>query len=189
MSVEDLTGNIVRTVATAETVLAHFEDALRRSGFAEGAEQYRQLADTLLGQRLWVASSGAPSGARFSAVGERAQSIHALLAPYVEAFRRLSALADVADIARLDDALDGAPDGVGPADGTASEPAPPETGGAAGRVLDALGRSGRPLSMSALRAELHVGRSELDAAVRWLVEEQLVEVRDAGGRSMVRALR
>ncbi|PFG44517.1 hypothetical protein ATJ88_3242 [Isoptericola jiangsuensis] len=180
MSVDELTRNIVRTVATAETILTHFEDALRRSGFAEGAEQYGQLADTLLGQRMWAASSGQPSGARFGAVGERAQAIHALLLPYVEAFRKMGALAEpaLADPPPTDDA---------PQDADVA-PVPQETGGAAGRVLAALERSGRPLSMTALRAELRVPRAELDAAVRWLGEEHLVEVRDAGGRQMVRSL-
>ena len=180
MTGETLAGNITRTVATAEAVLDHFERSLQQAGFADNAEAYRKLADTLLGQRLWVASSGEPSGARFRAVGQHARAIQSMLEPYVEAFRRLSALAS-------DDLGD--PDEAGPAG--QSDEGPPGAAGpdpreaADGHVLAALAEVGRPMSLTALRAALDVPRPVLLAAVERLAEAGEVTRRHTGGRELI----
>ena len=194
MTGETLSGNITRTVATAEAVLDHFERSLQQAGFADNAEAYRRLADTLLGQRLWVASSGEPSGARFRAVGQHARAIQSMLEPYVEAFRRLSALASD-DLGEPDDA--GAAGDTGGADesdesGHGEDP----TGGgpvareaADGHVLAALAEVGRPMSLTALRAALDVPRPALLAAVERLAEAGEVTRRHTGGRELIERAR
>ena len=185
MTGETLAGNITRTVATAEAVLDHFERSLQQAGFADNAEAYRKLADTLLGQRLWVASSGEPSGARFRAVGQHARAIQSMLEPYVEAFRRLSALAsddlgDPDEPGWVEESRAGsAVDGAGPAAREAADE----------HVLAALAEAGRPMSLTALRAALDVPRPALLAAVERLAEAGEVTRRHTGGRELIERAR
>lgn len=185
MTGETLAGNITRTVATAEAVLDHFERSLQQAGFADNAEAYRKLADTLLGQRLWVASSGEPSGARFRAVGQHARAIQSMLEPYVEAFRRLSALAsdDLAD----PDAGDR--DGAGADPDSVDDPARAVREAPDEHVLAALAQVGRPMSLTALRAALDVPRPALLAAVERLAEAGEVTRRHTGGRELIERAR
>jgi hypothetical protein len=189
MTGETLAGNITRTVATAEAVLDHFERSLQQAGFADNAEAYRKLADTLLGQRLWVASSGEPSGARFRAVGQHARAIQSMLEPYVEAFRRLSALAsdDLADPDAGD--RDGAGAGPDSVDDPARAGGGPVREAADEHVLAALAHVGRPMSLTALRAALDVPRPALLAAVERLAEAGEVTRRHTGGRELIERAR
>ena len=166
---EQLASNIVATVATAEAVLAHFEKSLLDAGFAEGSASYVQLADTLVGQKLWADTSGMAPGARFGAVAAHAQAIHALLLPYVDAFQRLSALA-------LPTLLDDVP---------ASEAPAADDDPVAHGLLTAIDNAGRPLSTSALRAELRVSKAELTEAVDRLVDAGHVERRHSSGRELI----
>lgn len=192
---QQLEGNIVATVSTAEAVLTHFERSLLDAGFAEGAESYLRLSETLIGQRLWAESSGTASGAPFRAVAARARAIHALLLPYVEAFGRLSALAAPSLLGEAEHAADSGPTPAAPVgrtsvpsratgrvlrEGTAPEADPVATG-----VLAALDAAGRPLSLTALRAALKVPRPELLAAVDRLAAAGDLERRTASGRDMV----
>lgn len=186
---ETLSGNILRTVATAEAVLDHFERSLIESGFAEGADAYRRLADTLIGQRLWVENSGQPADARFQAVGRHAQAIHAMLAPYAQAFLRLSALAAPARDAGRDFTS-----ALGPATGHASAAVGSEADAAATAataegseevVLRALRDAGRPMSATALRAASSLPRKELLAALDRLAAADLVSRRRTGGRELI----
>lgn len=168
---ERLSANIVSTVATAETVLVQFEQALVQSGFLAGAEPYTRLADTLLGQRIWVESSGVPADARFHAVGARAQTIYSMLLPYTEAFRRISALAapSFGDERTLEQDGD-----------TATADDPLEAG-----ILAALDAAGRPLSSTALRAALDIPKAQLMEAVDRLVASGRAERHTTSGRVLV----
>jgi hypothetical protein len=167
---EQLAGNIMATVSTADAVLAHFEHALVQAGFADGAESYTRLADTLLGQRVWVEASGMAADARFRAVGARARSIHALLLPYVEAFHRLTALA--------------APSLLGETDEL--EPDAATVDPAEARVLETLDAATRPLSTTALRAAVGLPKADLAAALDRLAERGCIERRQASGRELIK---
>ncbi|MEZ4553149.1 MAG: MarR family transcriptional regulator [Dehalococcoidia bacterium] len=176
-AVDQLTGNIRATVATAEAVLAHFEQSLRDAGFADNAQSYTQLAETLIGQRLWAESSGIAADARFEAVAVHARAIHALLLPYVEAFYRMAALGAPSLLEQS------APE-------TASEReanAAPSTldDPLAARILEALARAERPLSVTALRAELQVPKSELVGGLDRLSASGHIERRRVAGREHV----
>lgn len=175
---ERLSANIVSTVATAETVLVQFEQALVQSGFLAGAEPYTRLADTLLGQRIWVESSGVPADARFHAVGARAQTIYSMLLPYTEAFRRISALAAPSFGDERAPENDG--DGIGDGDVTATADDPLEAG-----ILAAIDAAGRPLSSTALRAALDVPKAQLMDAVDRLVASGRAERHTTSGRVLV----
>lgn len=190
-----LEGNIVATVSTAEAVLRHFERSLIDAGFAEGAESYTRLADTLIGQRLWAESSGTASNAPFGAVAARARAIHALLLPYVDAFGRLAVLSSPSLLAADDRAGTASPAGTpaGPATpatppssaASEDEGITPDGDAVAAAVLAAVDAAGRPLSLTALRATLDVPRPELIAAVDRLVLAGRVERRNASGRELL----
>ena len=179
-STQELETNIVATVSTAETVLAHFEQSLLAAGFADGAQSYVRLADTLIGQRLWAETSGMASDARFAAVATHARAIHALLLPYVQAFERLTALAAPTLLS-----------GAG-----ASSPAIPASLEAMGAVLDhdalaqrvlkALDDAKRPVSTTALRAALGVSKRELLAALDRLFEAGEIERHATSGREQIK---
>ena len=98
-----------------------------------------------------------------------AQSIHALLLPYVEAFQRISALA-------VPTLLDDAPSGRRRVRG--DDPV-------ALGVLHAIDSAGRPLSSSALRVELGVSKAELTGALDRLVAAGVVERRHSSGRQLI----
>lgn len=163
-----LAGNVRHTLETANTVLEHFEWGLMQGGFAEGAGAYRQLADTLLGQRLWMESAGAEVPPGFRALGERALAIHALLSPYLDAMCRLGALAALSADARSP---------AGHDDGKPAEEDQP--------VLAALEAAGRALSHTALRASLGWQKAQLEAALERLEAGGRVRRWKSGGRALV----
>jgi hypothetical protein len=175
-STQELETNIVATVSTAEAVLAHFEQSLVAAGFGEGAQSYVRLADTLIGQRLWAETSGMASDARFTAVANHARAIHALLLPYTEAFERLAVLA--APTLLGDDVSLSVPDEPV---GAAFEHDPLTL-----RALEALDAATRPLSTTALRAELGVSKTELRAALDRLFEAALIERHGTSGRELIK---
>ncbi|KQR16015.1 hypothetical protein [Cellulomonas sp. Leaf334] len=190
-----LEGNIVATVSTAEAVLVHFERSLVEAGFAEGAESYTRLADTLIGQRLWAEASGTADNAPFAAVGARARAIHALMLPYVEAFGRLAVLAAPSLIGDTESSGDLSPSadserstrrraGVAAPSAPAPSSAPAE-GSVAAAVLRALDASAGPMSSTSLRASLKLSRAELLAALQSLDSAGWVERRNVSGRELV----
>ncbi|MGE0228741.1 MAG: hypothetical protein AB7I38_01095 [Dehalococcoidia bacterium] len=178
-AVEQLTGNIRATVSTAEAVLAHFEQSLRDAGFADNAQSYTQLAETLIGQRLWAESSGTAADARFEAVAVHARAIHALLLPYVEAFYRMAAL--------------GAPSLLNESASAAEAVTQHETSATpealddplAPRILEALARAERPLSVTALRAELGVPKADLIGGLDRLSASGQIDRKRVAGREHV----
>lgn len=170
---DQLAGNIVATVATAEGVLAQFRDSLVQAGFAEGAVPYTRLADTLIAQRLWVESSGMAAQARFQAVGVHARAITELLQPYLDAFQRLSVLA--APRLVVDEGDSGTDAAPGEEPDEASE-----------RVLRALEAAGRPLSLTALRDAARLTRADLGAALDRLAEAGRVQRTRVSGRELIR---
>jgi len=177
---DQLAGNIVATVATAEAVLAQFRQSLVQAGFAEGALPYTRLADTIIAQRLWVESSGMAAEARFRAVGVHARALTELLQPYVEAFQRLSALAGAG---LLEEA--GTPDAPGSdTPGTDAAGGAPDKAGES--VLAALADAGRPLSFTAVRDAVRLPRAELTAALSRLEETGRIERTRASGRDLIR---
>lgn len=170
---DQLESGIVATVATAEAVLAHFEQSLRAAGFADGANSYAQLADTLIGQRLWSETSGMAHDARFAAVAAQARSIHSILLPYVQTFQRLAALAAPAFLA------DG--DGAHHDDYSPSLDDP-----LAVRAITAMELAGRELSATALRATLGVPKAALSGVLDQLAADGHIERRSVSGRELIR---
>ena len=166
--------NIVLTVSTAETVLAHFRQQLEQAGFADGALPYTRLVDTLIGQRLWSESSGMALEARFNAVGVHARALTELLQPYVNAFQRLSALASPGLLAADDGAV------VGP-DGTED---PLEA--VANAVLGALPEAGQALSFTALRVAVQLPRQDLRVVLDRLQLAGKIERTCTSGRDLIR---
>lgn len=157
---DSLQGNVRQTLATALKVLAHLEQSLCRAGFAEGREAYRKMADTVVGQCLWLNSAGCEVPSELAQIAERARAVHALLNPYADAMLRLGALCD---------ALPGKPAAEPP-------PEPPDP------VLDLLSQARRPLSLTALRAELGGDRKQLLARLEALEQSGRITRRNAGGR-------
>ncbi len=175
-----LEANIVDTVATVEKVLAQFEKSLVDAGFADGAQTYVRLADTVIGQRLWAESSGMAAEARFEAVAGHARAIHAMLTPYVDAFRRLGAIGAAS---LLDDGGAGDGGAGGGAAGAGATDSPVDPVGAA--VLAELDRAGRPLSATALRAALGIDKRALATALDQLAATGHVQRTESSGRVIV----
>lgn len=155
--VDPLLGNVRQTLATALKVLDHLEQSLRQAGFAEGRDAYRKMADTVLGQGLWLAAQEGEAPGELNLIAERARAIHSLLTPYTEAMLRLGALTSTQ-----------AP----------SKPIPaPED-----PVVKILARARRPVSFTALRAELGSDRKQLLARLGELVQAGTIVRHSGGGR-------
>lgn len=154
---DPLLGNVRQTLATALKVLDHLEQSLRQAGFAEGRDAYRKMADTVLGQSLWLAAKEGEAPEELNLIADRARAIHALLTPYTEAMLRLGALTGTQ---------------------TASKPRPdPED-----PIIKILARARRPVSFTALRAELGADRKQLLARLGELVQAGTIIRHSGGGR-------
>jgi hypothetical protein len=104
-----------------------------------------------------------------------------MLEPYVETFRRLSAL----DSDEL-----GEPDEPGAAEDAGHDAGAVQPREAADEhVLAALARADRPMSLTALRAELDLPRPALLAAVERLALAGEVTRRHTGGRELIERAR
>ena len=160
-----LVANIRGTLATTLKVLDHLENSLVQGGFLQGQDSYRKMADTVIGQSLWLQANDLDAAAapELAHIAERARSIHALLQPYVEVMVRLGAVAASA----------------APAEVEATSPPPP-----ADSILDILAANGRPMSITALRAATGCGKDVLAARLDALVKSGDISRRSSGGREM-----
>ena len=92
-----LSANIVQTAQTVITVLESFGEGLRRGGFEQGLPSYRQLADTVVSQRLWALShQERAADEAFGRIAQQAGRIGGLLRQYVGVMEKLAALNAVA---------------------------------------------------------------------------------------------
>lgn len=161
---QEIVENLKRSAANALQALDHFKASLEAAGFVRSAEAYVKMADTLAGQRLWSAAKAPPDlDARFAQLAERAGEIDRILAPYVEAMRKIAALQALA------------------ATGTeAGAAAPAEPSGEP--VLAALRDAPRGLSVTALRAQLGLSTRELRQRLASLEGAGRVRAIRRGGR-------
>jgi hypothetical protein len=164
-SEQAIVDNVRKTLATTAQVLAHFEQSLLKSGFAEGSQAYRKMAEAVLGQRVWSASHRVHFDEEFAEIARRARAIHDVLSPYADAMLRLSAVVqlqrEVSSPVAARSSDDRAPTAVPPA-------APPPRGhnevvaeALQDRVLACLSRARRPMSLTALCSGIGCNKSEL----------------------------
>jgi biotin operon repressor len=158
-----LVDNIRETFATTLKVLEHLEASLVQAGFETGQDAYRKMADTIIGQALWLTDHGMDLGEQMHRLRARARAIHALLHPYTEAMVRLAAM--------------GGPDRPAAAESAAETP---ETPGEP--VLTVLSRAAKPMSLTALRAELGCPRKALVSQLAQLERQGKVHRQLNGGR-------
>lgn len=96
--------NLAQSLDAAQTALTHMADQLARGGFKDGAASYTEMANIILGQRMWAQSEEIPDfDGQFEDIAELASRIHEHLAPYCAAMEKLRALAGLAS---QDDDLD-----------------------------------------------------------------------------------
>ncbi|MBI5895365.1 MAG: Lrp/AsnC family transcriptional regulator [Desulfobacterales bacterium] len=158
--------NIRATFATTLKVLEHLEAALVQAGFAEGRDAYRKMVDTIIGQSLWLTAQGCDLCTdEMARLQSRARAIHALLHPYTETMLRLGAMGGSALAAVAEASAD--------ATETPAEP-----------VLAILSRNARPMSITALRAELGCPRKELVSRLAELERHGKVKRQANGGREL-----
>jgi uncharacterized membrane protein len=91
-----LSVNVRQTAGTVVTVLDSFAESLRRAGFESGLEAYRQMANTMVNQRLWAINHGDHGAeASFERIATQASRIAALLREFVSVMERLSSLSAI----------------------------------------------------------------------------------------------
>lgn len=163
---EALGQNVKATLATAVQVLEHFQQSLRKSGFVEGAESYGRMADTLIGQKMWSASRALDTDAEFATIASLARSIHEMLAPYSHSMLRIS--------------------GLGPAAAVPAPTAAPVDAADALRlrILNVLGATRRPVSLTALRTQCGCDRRALGAELAALEQAARVKRQEKSGRTL-----
>lgn len=88
--------NVRQTAGTVVTVLDSFAESLRRAGFDSCIEAYRQMADTMVNQRLWAINHGDLSAeVSCQRIATQASRIAALLREFVAVMERLSSLSAI----------------------------------------------------------------------------------------------
>lgn len=86
--------NLAQSLDAAATALTHMTDQLARGGFEAGAASYTEMANIILGQRMWAQSQEITEfDTRFDEIASLASRIHEQLAPYCAAMEKLRALA------------------------------------------------------------------------------------------------
>jgi hypothetical protein len=87
------TANLAGTLDAVETALAHLARQPEAAGFASGAVAYRQMADVVLGQRLWSDEVGLHQfDEQYARVGRLAGRVYEYLVPYQEVMARLAVI-------------------------------------------------------------------------------------------------
>jgi IclR helix-turn-helix domain len=151
--------NVRDTLGSVGEALEHFRQSLEAGGFEDGADTYARMSDIVVGQRLWARSEEVVElEEEFERVATIATRIHALLLPYVDTMARLGSLASLDSV-----------EGIDP-------------GSAEGRVLAALARGGRALSVTAIKTAVGEPMSRVRAAMEELEERGLVTRMVRGGR-------
>lgn len=85
--------NVEQSLDAVEKALSHFSASLDRAGFRTGADAYRQMADIVLGQWLWIESAGERDlEPRYLRIAALSESVADQLTPYLDTMRRLTAL-------------------------------------------------------------------------------------------------
>lgn len=88
-----LSANVAQTARTVITVLETFGESLRRGGLEQAVASYRQLADTVVNQRLWALNHQDRSADEsFARIAEEAGRIGGLLRHYVGVMDKLAAM-------------------------------------------------------------------------------------------------
>lgn len=88
--------NIEQTLLAVNNALHHFATSLARSGFAAGADSYRQMAAIVVGQQLWASEQGIDGfDKHFREIATLAIEVHRQLQPYVHAMEQLGALLEL----------------------------------------------------------------------------------------------
>ena len=174
--------NVRASTTAAVDALEQFRLSLVRARFAESAEVYRSMCDTLLGQRIWTLDKDDDQVERnFQRLREEAAEIRALLEPYLKSFEKLE---QVPVDTELED-IEVSP----PASRSVDEREPRGRPGAESLVIEALSKGRRnTLSMTRLRTSLGMPRKELEALLSDLSARQRIAIETSGSRKMIRLL-
>jgi hypothetical protein len=157
--------NVQSSLDAVEQALEHFATSLDRAGFAEGAASYRQMADVIVGQWIWVEERGARDlQPRFLRIAELAGSVADQLRPYVGAMDRLRGIRGLAA------------DAWGIAPGSVAE-----------QIVNVLMTSERGLTANELRRATGAPAAALRRELDGLVDQGLV-TRASGSRGRFRVV-
>lgn len=157
------TENLARTLDAVETALAHLARQLEAAGFAAGAVAYRQMADVVLGQRLWSDEAGIHEfDEQYVRVGRLAGRVYEYLVPYQEVMARLAVM------------------GVGHT-GPRDLEGLSELGG---RLVEALSQSEGAVSSTRLGSMVGAPTSVVRRELAGLVQDGVVRGVHAGGRTL-----
>ncbi len=153
--------NLAESLDAVETALSHLAGSLEAAGFAAGAATYRQMADVVIGQRMWAAEHGIDAfDEQYGRVGQLATKVYEYLAPYVEVAARLAALKQLPSSEELPDLGE--------------------------RLVAALEEAGRPLPATRLGSLVGAPTSEVRKQLDELAAAGHVERQKAGGRTLFR---
>jgi hypothetical protein len=90
--------NVQQTARTVVAVLDGFAEGLRRGGFDSSLDAYRQMADTIVNQRLWAINKGdQASEESFQRIAAQANRIASLLRDFVAVMEKLASLSAIRD--------------------------------------------------------------------------------------------
>ncbi|WP_067475116.1 helix-turn-helix domain-containing protein [Nocardia amamiensis] len=153
--------NLHATLEAVNTALGHLAAALDKGGFGAGSRSYTQMAEIVIGQRLWAVEHGIDTfDDRFHRVAILAAEVHRQLLPYVEAMDRLRMLPALA-----------------PQDNSFA----PES--AEAKVLAVIDAADRPQSLTQLRNAVGMPSSQMRVLLASMVDRGLLSASSSGSRT------
>lgn len=183
----EMIANVQESTATALIALNHFYQSLVDARMRSSSKSYRQMCDTLVGQRLWMLDkSNSDVEKNFRELSKVGQSILDVLCPYVTSFEKLSALDRIEKVSNPKDLREP----------LASSDLANERNSEANcqkaklrerqqLVIDVLGSNGGRASVTKLRTKTKLRRKELDDLISRLVVDGRINCKAVGGRRML----
>lgn len=159
-----LLDNIRKTYATTLQVLEHLEQSLIQAGFAESGDAYRRMADTVVGQSIWLSAQGQEIPETCIRLQERARNIHALLQPFSEAMLRITALPELEN---------------------RQNSCPQEPAEITDDIIAALSSGAKSMSITALRSAVGLSKKELTSRLNRLEDSGRITRTVSGGRELI----
>lgn len=160
-----LSANVVQTARTVITVLEAFGESLRRGGLEQAVASYRQLADTVVNQRLWALNhQERTADESFARIAEEAGRIGGLLRHYVGVMDKLAAMNALA------------------ADAAEALQAEPELPPVDRAVVDWLAARGSAASATQIRSGTRLATAEITPALARLAARGMLRKTGTTGR-------
>ena len=175
--VEDTLENIESSMNSCAMALAHLSHSLKQGGFDKSIETYKKMADTILGQKMYIGPSASPAiHKNFASIMKSANEIYSVFQPYAEIMNRLRMAKEQEELYSLDASEKMSEEEEAKLLEVKESPVQ--------KVMSFLRSEKKPVSFTRLRSKCGAGRKELKEIMLGLTESGQVIAKNSGGREI-----